>query len=99
MRDEGIGADQSPGEGSRAPEYRAAAGWPPHQARESALRDLRDAILSNPDAVGLRFEAACLLAEMGRALEARDAYLDLLAREPSHRQQIEICVSRLQRSE
>src|ERR1035438_8168252 len=75
MSDEGIGADQSPGEGSRAPEYRAGAGWPPHQVRQASLRDLRDAIMSNPDAVCLRFEAACLLAEMGRTLEARGAYL------------------------
>ena len=85
MSDDGIGADQSPGEGSSAPECQPGAGWPPHQARESALRDLRDGIVSNPDALDLRFEAACLLAEMGRTLEARDAYLDLLAREPSHR--------------
>jgi hypothetical protein len=35
--------------------------------------------------VSLRFEHACLLTELGRTLEARDAYLDLLAREPSHR--------------
>src|ERR1017187_7871869 len=37
------------------------------------------------DAGSLRFEAACLLAEMGRTVEARNAYIDLLAREPSHR--------------
>jgi glutamate/tyrosine decarboxylase-like PLP-dependent enzyme/glutathione synthase/RimK-type ligase-like ATP-grasp enzyme len=42
-------------------------------------------IASDPDSVSLRFEYACLLTEMGRTLEARDAYLDLLAREPSHR--------------
>src|ERR1035441_9359244 len=85
MSDDAIGADQSPGEGSSAPECQPEAGWPPHRARESALSDLRDGIVSNPDALDLRFEAACLLAEMGRTLEARDAYLDLLTREPSHR--------------
>jgi glutamate/tyrosine decarboxylase-like PLP-dependent enzyme/glutathione synthase/RimK-type ligase-like ATP-grasp enzyme len=42
-------------------------------------------IASDPDSVSLRFEYACRLTEMGRTLEARDAYLDLLAREPSHR--------------
>jgi hypothetical protein len=42
-------------------------------------------IAADPDSVSLRFEHACLLTELGRTLEARDAYLDLLAREPSHR--------------
>jgi len=32
--------------------------------------------------VSLRFELACLLTEMGRTLEAREAYLEVLAREP-----------------
>ncbi len=36
-------------------------------------------------AIPLRFERACLLAEVGRTAEARDAYLDILSREPSHR--------------
>ena len=35
--------------------------------------------------MGPRFEAACLLSEMGRTLEARNAYLEVLAREPGHR--------------
>jgi glutamate/tyrosine decarboxylase-like PLP-dependent enzyme/Flp pilus assembly protein TadD/glutathione synthase/RimK-type ligase-like ATP-grasp enzyme len=61
------------------------ADWPPQRARESAVRDLDGRIASDPGAVSLRFERACLLAEMGRTLEARDAYLDLLAREPAHR--------------
>jgi Tfp pilus assembly protein PilF len=54
-------------------------------ARESALRELGERIASHPDAVGQRFEFAGLLAEMGRTLEARNAYLELLAREPGHR--------------
>jgi len=69
----------------RAPERQPGAEWPPQRAREAALRDLGDRIVSHPDAVSLRFEAACLLAEMGRTVEARNAYIDLLAREPSHR--------------
>jgi tetratricopeptide (TPR) repeat protein len=40
---------------------------------------------SDPGSAGLRFERACLLSEMGRTLEARNAYLEVLAREPSHR--------------
>src|ERR1035441_876093 len=60
--------------------------WPGVQrAREAALRDLSDRIASNPEIVSLRFEFAGLLAEMGRTPEARNAYLGLLAREPSHR--------------
>jgi len=59
--------------------------WPPQRARVSALRDLNDRIAAEPGAVSLRFERACLLAEMGRTLEARNAYLELLAREPAHR--------------
>ena len=70
---------------SRAPREARGADWPPQRARESALRDLSGRIASDPGAMSLRFERACLLAEMGRTLEARNAYLDLLAREPSHR--------------
>ncbi len=73
-------------EQSRAPHSQPDAEWPRRQrARESALRDLSERIAVNPNAVSLRFESACLLAEMGRTLEARNAYLDLLAREPGHR--------------
>jgi glutamate/tyrosine decarboxylase-like PLP-dependent enzyme len=70
---------------SRAPRQQPDADWPPRRARETALADLNRRIASNPGAVSLRFELACLLTEMGRTLEARDAYLDLLARDPSHR--------------
>jgi hypothetical protein len=35
--------------------------------------------------VSLRFERAGLLAELGRSLEARNAYIDVLARDPAHR--------------
>ncbi len=63
----------------------AGADWPPQRAREAALRVLEARIASSPDAVDLRFDLACLLTEMGRTLEARNAYLDLLGREPAHR--------------
>ena len=39
----------------------------------------------DPDAVAPRLERAGLLAELGRVREARDAYLDVLARAPSDR--------------
>jgi len=59
--------------------------WPPHRAREAALQAIAGRIATHPDDVGLRFERAGLLAAMGRSVEARDAYLDVLSREPSHR--------------
>jgi len=70
---------------SRAPHPEPGADWPPQRAREAALRDLTARIAGQPEAVDPRFQLACLLAEMGRPVEARNAYLDLLAREPSHR--------------
>ena len=70
---------------SRAPREARGADWPPQRARESALHEIDGRIASDPGAMSLRFERACLLAEMGRTPEARNAYLDLLARDPSHR--------------
>jgi hypothetical protein len=52
--------------------------------REQRLAELQ-AEIGTDAAIPLRFERACLLAEIGRTTEARDAYLDLLSREPSHR--------------
>jgi tetratricopeptide (TPR) repeat protein len=54
--------------------------WMPRNLKESRLRELE-----SETAIPLRFERACLLAEIGRTAEARDAYIDLLSREPSHR--------------
>jgi len=58
--------------------------WAPQRAREAALRDLEARLASDPAAIGLRFEFACLLAELGRTPDARQAYLDLLSRDPTH---------------
>jgi len=77
----------------RAPEASTAArpaAEPPEdadrlRARESALREIAGRIASSPGDVDLRFEFAGLLAEMGRTAEAKNAYLEVLAREPSHR--------------
>jgi glutamate/tyrosine decarboxylase-like PLP-dependent enzyme/Tfp pilus assembly protein PilF len=70
---------------SRAPRAPADGDWPPQRAREAALDDLDGRIAEDPASVGLRFERAGLLAEMGRALEARNAYIDVLTRDPAHR--------------
>jgi glutamate/tyrosine decarboxylase-like PLP-dependent enzyme/Tfp pilus assembly protein PilF len=70
---------------SRAPLQTADGLWPPQQAREEALRELDGRLAEEPENVSLRFERAGLLAELGRSLEARNAYIDLLARDPGHR--------------
>ena len=70
---------------SRAPAPQSAAPWPAQRAREEALRDLDARLAQDPESVSLRFERAGLLAELGRSPDARDAYIDLLARHPAHR--------------
>jgi Flp pilus assembly protein TadD len=62
-----------------------SAEWTPRSLREARLRELEASIASDSAAIAPRFERACLLAETGRTAEARQAYLDLLSREPSHR--------------
>ncbi|MGO9898010.1 MAG: pyridoxal-dependent decarboxylase, partial [Bryobacteraceae bacterium] len=59
--------------------------WPPRLAREAALRDLETRLAAEPEAVELRLERARLLTELGRTLDARNAYLEVLARAPSDR--------------
>ncbi len=62
-----------------------AENWMPRALREARLRELEAQFASGSAAIPLRFERACLLGEIGRTADARDAYLDLLSREPSHR--------------
>jgi len=62
-----------------------SAGWPPRLAREATLRELEARIAANPEAVRERVERARLLTELGRTLDARNAYLDVLARAPADR--------------
>ncbi len=74
----------------RAMEASAARNSAPRESpdqlvREAALSDLKTRVESEPTALHLRLELAGLLVEMGRTLEARNAYLDLLRREPGHR--------------
>ena len=59
--------------------------WMPQKLRESRLRELEAQIASDPAAIPLRFERACLLAETGRTADAREAYIEILSREPSHK--------------
>ena len=70
----------------RSRQARTEAGdWAPRRLREARLMELETQIASDAAAIPLRFERACLLVEVGRTADARDAYLEVLAREPSHR--------------
>ena len=52
----------------------------PRNLKESRLRELEAEIAADiHGAVPLRFERACLLAEIGRTGDARDAYIDVLS--------------------
>jgi aromatic-L-amino-acid/L-tryptophan decarboxylase len=59
-------------------------GRPPRK-REEALRELEARIAANPEATPPRLERARLLFQMDRSLDARNEYLEILAREPFHR--------------
>ena len=61
------------------------AQWAPRVAREANLRQIEARIAAEPAAIAPRLERAGVLAELGQTLEARDAYLDILRRDPSDR--------------
>jgi hypothetical protein len=58
--------------------------WQPALLRKEALCEVEARIKLDPEASALRFERACLLNEMGRNEDAKQAYLDVLTRCPSH---------------
>jgi glutamate/tyrosine decarboxylase-like PLP-dependent enzyme len=60
-------------------------GWAPRRIREARLRELEESIANESADISVKFERACLLAEIGRTGDAQRAYLDLLSREPAHR--------------
>jgi hypothetical protein len=70
---------------SQSPDRHGGRPWRPRLVREKALRDTEERLAVHPGAVPLLFERAMILHELGRTLEARKAYLDLLVLEPSHR--------------
>ncbi|MGD0298281.1 MAG: pyridoxal-dependent decarboxylase [Bryobacteraceae bacterium] len=59
--------------------------WAPRLAREAALREIEVRIAAEPEAVDTRLDRARLLTELDRTLEARNAYLEILARAPADR--------------
>lgn len=58
--------------------------WAPALERKEALREVEERLASDPESVDLRFNRACLLAEMGENEPAKQAYLDVLHRCPTH---------------
>lgn len=54
-------------------------------ARQAGLTQIEAELAAHPDSIRLRFERACILAELGRNEDAQRAYLDLLVRAPAHR--------------
>jgi aromatic-L-amino-acid/L-tryptophan decarboxylase len=70
---------------SRQVRREGAEDWMPRKLRESRLRELEAQIASDSAALTSRLERAYLLAEVGRAADARNAYLEVLSRDPSHR--------------
>ncbi len=58
--------------------------WPPRLAQEARLRELEDLLASEPAAIEPGVERAALLNALGRAQDAQQAYLDVLARAPTH---------------
>ena len=55
-----------------------------YAVREQALDETEARLASAPDIIDLRFDRARLLTELGRGEEAKQAYLDILARDPAH---------------
>jgi glutamate/tyrosine decarboxylase-like PLP-dependent enzyme len=51
---------------------------------EAELRRIDERLLSDPGSVELRFRRASVLTDLGRFMEARNEYLKVLEREPSH---------------
>ena len=70
---------------SRQVQPAGAEDWIPRRLRESRLKELEAQIAADSTTIPLQFERACLLAEVGRSADARDAYLKILTLEPSHR--------------
>lgn len=58
--------------------------WHPRVLREIALEKMNAMLVASPEAIEIRFNRACLLAELGRLEEAKAAFLEVLERDPTH---------------
>jgi tetratricopeptide (TPR) repeat protein len=72
-------------ERSAVPLGEPPADWAPRLEREAALGDIEARIAAEPQSVEPRLERAEVLDALGRTLEARNTYLEVLARAPSDR--------------
>jgi tetratricopeptide (TPR) repeat protein len=62
----------------------SSSSWQPRLDQEMRLRRLDEMVARSPDAIDTQVERAALLNALGRTVEARDAYLDVLQRAPTH---------------
>ena len=60
------------------------APWRPRLVQEARLRQLDDLLAREPKAIEAEVERAALLNALGRPLDARQAYLEVLKRAPTH---------------
>ena len=58
--------------------------WPDYIRRTEALEKIEAELSGNPDNVEMLFARARLLSELGRVEEARNAYMDVIKRDPAH---------------
>lgn len=58
--------------------------WPTYLSRQEALIELDARLTEAPDDVAARFDRARLLTDLGRPEEARNAYIELIRRAPTH---------------
>ncbi len=63
------------------PADRASA---PRMRWELQLKAIEGVLADKPDLLDLRFQRACLLGELGRLVDARNDYMQILQREPHH---------------
>jgi aromatic-L-amino-acid decarboxylase len=73
-----LGSSVSPGAAEQTPEVQH------HTALHMALQGVEKRLEVEPGSIFLQFQRACLLEQTGRGPEARQQYLELLDREPSH---------------
>jgi len=52
--------------------------------RKDALCEIEARLKLEPESIALRFDRACLLSELGRIEDAKQAYLNVLTRNPAH---------------
>lgn len=53
--------------------------------RTTALQNIEQQLIAEPTSLDLKFERACIFAEMGRIAEAQNEYMEILAVDPTHR--------------